>query len=176
MSRSIHEEARRVLYRHGHFRFDAFSAGSRPLDEVIECISVFSGLQSITLRLDVNVAISLGHSKEKFFRSATMLTNYLARLVFHGPPRRCVVDIEVGEYIAFVFGESHITKEFIHALGSLTGFKTVEVKVGVSKMEERRWLLAYCAALDERLEMTLGKGEPWHLSERGVFILSYHPR
>lgn len=136
VSRLIHEEAKRVLYREGDFHFNAFSVRSPPLHEEIEHIPDLTQLQDITLHLDTGVAFLLGYDKLDLVRSGTMLINHFAKLDLGVPRKRCLVKIEFILDASFLFGPHKTAAEFKDALGCLTGFKTVEVRVG--HLQKRR--------------------------------------
>lgn len=173
-----YEEAKRVLYRHGHFHLNAFTAGSPPLHEEIENIPDITLLQDITINLDVGTAFSLGYEKAKFAGSATMLINYIARLDPAFPGKRCVVVIELVLDASFLLGLVMTAGRFKDALGRLTAFRTVEVKIGHLRMRlggDLDCMAPLYNALDERLAMTLGGGEKG-CDEEGRFCLVYHPR
>lgn len=177
VSRSTYEEAMRVLYRHGHFRFNAFSAGSPPLHEAFENMSAITLLQDITLRLDVGTAFSFDYFKLQFAGVATMLVNHIAKLDPGVPRKRCVVEIEFVLDQAFLLGLFKTAGDFKDALGCLTGFNTVEVKLGHLKMRLGgvvESMIPLYNALDERLATTLGEGKGRY--KKGHFCLVYHPR
>lgn len=178
VSRLIYEEAKRLLYRHGHFHLNAFTAGSPPLHEEIKNIPDIRLLQDITINLDVGTAFSLGYKKAKFAGSATMLISYLARLDPAFPGKRCVVVIELVLDASFLLGLVMTAGRFKDALGRLTAFRTVEVKIGHLRMRlggDLDCMAPLYNALDERLAMTLGGGEKG-CDEEGRFCLVYHPR
>ncbi|CAD6582533.1 MAG: hypothetical protein ASARMPREDX12_000973 [Alectoria sarmentosa] len=177
VSRSTYEEAKRVLYRHGHFRFNAFSKGSPPLHEAFKNMSVITLLRNITLHLDVGTAFSLGYIKLDFAGVATRLVNHIAKLDPAVPRKRCVVEIDFVLDQDFLLGPSKTAWDFKDALGRLTGFDTVEVKIGHLKMRlggAVESMIPLYNALDEMLAMTLGKGKGRY--EMPHFCLVYHPR
>lgn len=61
VSRSTYEEAKRVLYKHARFRFDAASAYSPRLREEIRKFPAIEMLQDITIYLDIRVEMSRGY-------------------------------------------------------------------------------------------------------------------
>lgn len=174
VSRSIHREAKRVLYRQCHFHFNAFSVRSPPLHEEIEHIPDLTLLQDITLHLDTGAAFLLGYNKLELVRSGTMLINHFANLDSGVPRRHCLVEIEFILDFSFLFGAYKAARDFKDALGSLTGFKIVEVKIGHLQKRRLEYMFPLYKALDERLTMTLGEGEGGY--NEGRFCLIYRPQ
>ncbi|KAL9126825.1 MAG: hypothetical protein Q9175_007853 [Cornicularia normoerica] len=173
VSRSTHEEAKRVLYKHGIFRFDAFSADAPPLHEEIGNVPAVTLLQDITLHFDTGTAFSIGHNWMGVVRSATMLINHFAKLDPSARRTRIVVEV-IAVFAAEAFLEpSKTAGDFKDALGHLAGFQTVEVKIGHVKMKRLECMVPLYKALDEKLAMTLGNGEGGY--EEGRFCLVYHP-
>lgn len=178
VSKATYEEAKRVFYRYGRFRFDLFKAGSpAPPQEILLGIPAIPLLQDVVLRLDVGAAFGLGLSKPDFAAVATKLVNAFARCDSGVPRRRCVVEIECVLDTAFLVGSCRTAHGFKEALGRLTGFKTVEVKMRTLPMRRRLILdrlFPLYDALDERLAMTLREGKVGH--REGYPRLVYHPR
>ena len=107
-----------------------------------------------------------------------MLISYLARLDPAFPGKRCVVVIELVLDASFLLGLVMTAGRFKDALGRLTAFRTVEVKIGHLRMSlggDLDCMAPLYNALDERLAMTLGGGEEG-CDEEGRFSLVYHPR
>lgn len=177
VSRSMYEEAKRSLYRLGHFRFHAFSAGSPPLHEGVEKLPALAFLQDVTINLDVGTAFSFDYEKPRFGTVAAMLINHFARLDASVQRKRCVVEIDFVLDASFLIGLCSPAGYFKDALGCLTRFKTVEVKMGHLQMRLGggvEGMIPLYDALDKRLAKTLGEGKG-RLEERR-FCLEYHPR
>lgn len=177
VSKSISEEAKKVLYRHGHFRFTAFAAGSPSLHESFGSVPAIKLLQDITVRLDVRPAVSLGCDKPDFARAATTLIDQFARLDVGVQRKRCVVEVELVITLDFMLGVTETARGFKNALSRLTGFRTVEVKIGHLQLSVGGGLegvIQWYDVLNEELAMTLGEGIA---SRENVHLcLMYHPR
>ena len=177
VSKSTYEEAKTFLYRHGHFRLNALSASSPPLHENVENIQDMKMLQDITIRLDFGTAFSLGYDKFEFAGVATMLIDRFARLDPGVQRKRCVVEIELVLDAECLLGHCNPAGHFKDALGRLTGFKTVKVKIGHLQMRlggGPEYVMPFYHALGKRLARTLGK-EQGRLEERRLCLM-YHPR
>lgn len=123
VSRSTYEEAKRVLYRDGQFRFDIFSADSPPLHKDINNMQAITNLQDIILRLNVCEALKIGYNRLDIVRFATMRINYFAKSNPGVPRIRCVVEFGSILDVNYLMESPRAVEAFKDALGHLTGFK-----------------------------------------------------
>lgn len=175
VSRPIYEEAKRVLYRNGHFRFNNLVSDRPLLHEVIHSMPAITLLQDITLPIVILVGIldNLGSGE-----MATTLINSFAELDPGVTRKRCVVEIEiVRDPVARFWRRSNTAVDVTNALGRLTGFKTVEVKLGYSLHwgdgPGKRRVKSLREALSESLTMKFGEAEKG--SDERCFCWIYHP-
>ncbi len=177
VSRSTHEEAKRVLYRYGHFRFDMFSADSPYLHRTINSTPAIADLHSIILHFDLGGALMQGYTNLEVDEFAPMLLRDFAKLHPGVPRSRCVVEFECRHSLLDLLDSSKTPEDFKDALGQLTGFKTVALKI---KHRELEWgmgfgyMIPQYNALNEDLARSLGKGEGGCDGEG--YRLVYHPR
>ena len=177
VSRSTHEEAKRVLYRYGHFRFDIFSADLPSLHEKINSTPAIADLRSIILHFDLDGALMQGYTMLEVDKFAPMLLRDFAKLHPDVPRSRCVVEFECRFSLTDLLDSYKTPGDFKNALGQLTGFKTVVLKI---KHRELQWgmgfgyMIPQYNALNEDLARTLGKGEGGCDGEG--YRLVYHPR
>ena len=161
VSRSTYEEAKRVLYRYGHFHFNAVGNGEPPLHKGIAGIPALEMLQDVTININARAGGYLGHGNTEVVGFATKLINHFAALKSNIPRKRCVVEIDFFSAMDFVEVSSEITSDFKDAVGRLAGFENVELEVGYlhSYRNPGELLVSLCASLDEMLAMRLGKGK-----------------
>lgn len=203
VSKSTHQEAKQVLYRHGTFRFDSFETEPRPLYEAIKNLPDIDLLQSIIYHF--NTALHVWYTDDPVWGhrgythpvefavlpvglyynyaaspvgTATKLINHFAKLDYSSPRSRFVVDIVAGDGSEFFLGAGRDSGVFQDALSRLTGFKKVEVKLECTQTEHWNFIFPLVQALDEKLAITLGDSE--RDSEEGPkggrSCLVYHPR
>ena len=90
---------------------------------------------------------------------------------------RCIIGAILND------GDEFLEGSFSDALGKLTGFETVLLRLtcnysgsdGVPKRVPRLRFVAY-KDLDEYLSATLGPGEGRYFDASGAYCLNYHPR
>lgn len=173
VSRSTHKEAKRALYRHGHFLFNNLSSCGPLLHEVIDSMPAITLLQNITLHINVG---AIFHDELVFAKSATGLINSFADLDPGVPRKRCVVEIE--PFLSHSCGTYNTATDLTDALGRLMGFKTVEVTVGYSgfrwfSRSAEEFMKPLLDALDETLTKNFGKVKKG--SDKRCFCWIYHP-
>ena len=183
VSRPTYDEAKRVLYRHGHFHFSLFWAGLPPLFQGIRPIPGLEKMQAITIHVEPRIGSGLGHDNTKVIEYGTALINYFAGLDSGVQRKRCVID--VGFYTAWdlVDVALEITDGFKDAIGRLTGFKAVKLKISYFNeltgsrrrtLGPKQVLNTLCTSLDEMLALKLGKGK--QVNGRLYHHWTYHPR
>lgn len=127
VSRSISEEATRVLYRNAHFRFNNLSVNGSYLHETIHRIPAITLLQDITLHVGICAFVP---NELVCGERATRLIDFFADLDPGVPRKCCVVEIELYQTIIPSSFDTYITaSDLTDALGRLMGFKTVTVTV-----------------------------------------------
>ena len=183
VSRSTYDEAKRVLYRHGRFHLSALRTGLPPLHQEIRRIPGLENLQDIIIHVDPRVGSGLGHGNTKVIEYGTALINYFAELDSGVQRKRCVIQVDFFKAWDFLDVALEITDGFKDAIGRLTGFKAVKLKISYFNelMGPRRRLLGQrqvlntlCTSLDEMLAMKLGKGKQVHGMKDHSWI--YHPQ
>ena len=183
VSKSTYDEAKRVLDRHGHFQFSVLRSGLPPLNQEIRRIPDLEKLQNITIHVDFCVGRCLGHDKTKVIEYGTALINYFAGLDSGVQRNRCVIKVDFFSAWDFLDVSLEITDGFKDAVGRLTGFKAVKLKISYCSvisgprtrvLGPRRLLTTVCTSLDEMLAMKLGKGK--QVRGRTDHSWFYHPQ
>lgn len=124
-------------------------------------------LQDINIFLDVGVKMLGRYNKVQLVESATTLINHFAGLDSAAPRKRCVVEmvfISIGDFVISQRGEM---VQFREAMGRLTGFRVVELKMWKLQVNITpvNFLLAMFACSGEMLVTRLGNEERVHGQE-----------
>ena len=171
VSRSTYDEAKGVLYRYGRFQFSALMTGLPPLHQEIRRIPGLEILQDITIHVDHHEGCCLGHDSTKVIKYGTALINYFAGLDSGVQRKRCVIKVDFFSSWDFLEVASEMMGGFKDAVGRLTGFKAVELKISYYNdrlgPKGRLWAPrptpnTLWTSLDEMLAMKLGKGKQVH--------------
>ena len=179
VSWSTYDEAKRVLYRHGHFRFDVVAADSPPLRKEILGIPAIEMLQDITIRLDASVAKSLGYNEFEIVEYAITLIKYFAGLDSNVPRNCCVIETVSISPMEFFGPCACALLGFRDAVSRLTGFKTVELKIWYSQRsavfaDAANFLSRLFTSPDGSLVVGLGDGE--RVFEQEHVRCIFHPQ
>ena len=181
VSKSTYEEAKKILYRHGHFILRAGLSGSPLRPGILGNISVLTlqQLQDITIRLDVRVTTEFRYSRTENVESATTIINQLVRLDQGVQRKRCVVDLAFKldwEERPEHKGTAGVWADFKNALRRLGVFKTVEVNMDYLQM--RGWAgfsaKPFCELLVKEVPFGLGEGKREDGHDRLCF--TYYPQ
>ena len=129
-------------------------------------------MQRITVQVDI-LSIYPKTTRLAILQSTTSLLH-----LFSGPtiPRaHCAITILFAKD-----ANPLLEASFLKALGELTGFKTVALKLAClrnGRVDLRKKQLATYKSIDEYLTVMLGPGEAGNLDEDGAYHrLTYHPR
>ena len=183
VSRSTYDEAKRALYRHGHFHFSVLRAGLPPLPQEIRRIPGLEKVQEITINIDPRIGSGLGYENTKVIEYGTALINYFAGLDSGIQRKSCVIEVSFFTALDFLDVALEITDGFKDAIGRLTGFKAVKLKISYitelmgprrRTLGPRQVLNTLCTSLDEMLALKLGKGEQMNGRKDHRWI--YHPQ
>ena len=183
VSKSTRQEAKKALYRHGEFLFDAFLALPPPPFDGIKDLPGIELLQKTTLNFDTGInpwysRYPMGVTTHTdAVGSATKLIDHFAKLDYSVPRTRFVVNLVAHSVIEDFLGAGDDAGNFKDALSRLTGFKKVDVKLSW-EMDRPLSVFVLIQALDEKLAMTLGDGEidSEECFEGGRSCLVYHPQ
>ncbi len=177
VSRSIHEEAKRVLYRYGHFRFDIFSANSPYLHRTINSTPAIANLHTIILRFGLGAACTQGYAQLGIDEFAAMHIRDFAKLHLGAPHSYFVFEFRSAFAFTYLMDSDMTSGDCKDALGQLTGFKTVVLRIRHSERESGAgldYMISQYNAFNEDLAKALGKGEGGCDGEG--YRLVYHPR
>ena len=189
VSRSTYDEAKRVLYKHGRFRFSALRTGYKTgyrtalpaLHQQIRKIPGLEELHDIIIHIDPSEGRCLDHNNMKVIEYGTALINYFAGLDSGVQRKRCVIQVDFFSAWEFLDAAFELKDGFKDAVGRLRGFKAVKLEIsfcdkynGPRFSGPRRILNTLCTELDEMLALKLGKGEQVHGRTDHSWV--YHPQ
>ena len=183
VSRSTHDEAKRVMYKHGRFQISALRIGSPPINLEVLRLPGLEQLQDIVIHVDPHAGRHYGYEDTKVIECGTVMINFFAGLDSSIQRKRCKIQVRFVRAWDLLDAVLEITDGFKDAVGRLTGFKTVQLKI--SYFDEligprrrlsgpRRVLNTLCTSLDEMLALKLGKGE--QVNGRTEHSWVYHPQ
>ncbi len=175
VSKSTYQEAKMVLCKQGHFRFDDFAVSSLSLPE-IRSIKGLEMLQDITIHIGVLGSMSFRHRNDGLPEWKNMLIKYFASLESKVPRKRCVIEVDFSTEMGYVLKMVETIQTFRNTLSRLTGFRVVELKTGYLQMGGLLIdsPIALCNLLDKKLGMTLGEAKRFYAE--GHISLIYHPQ
>ena len=183
VSRSTHDEAKRIMYKHGRFQISALRIGSPPINLEVLRLPGLEQLQDIVIRVDTFAGRHHGYEDSKVIECGTTMINHFAKLDSSIPRKRCKIDVNFFKALDLLDVALEMTDGFKDAVGRLTGFKTVHLKMSYISvlvgprtrlLGPRRVLTWLCTWLDEMLALKLGKGE--QVNERTEHSWVYHPQ
>ena len=177
VSMSTRQEAKKALYRNGHFHFDAYLSFPPPPFDEIEYLPCIELLQNITVRFDTRSNFWYGRDPNAV-TGVTKLIDYIAKLDYSAPRTSLVMNLIAARGDENFLGASDDAGNLKDALSRLSGFKKVEIKLEWDQMRQRNLVLPFVQALDEKLAITLGDSE--RVFEEGLgegrSCLVYHPQ
>lgn len=161
VSKSTYEEAKRVLYKHGQFCFDAVSVYSPRLREEIRNVPALEMLQDINIYLNTRSEPTGERDRRVILvESATTLVNYFAGLNSSVPRKRCVVETVSISVVGMSRSYSRALIQLRDAICRLTGFQVVELTMWdlLGIWDPAAYLATLFACLGEMLMTSLGGG------------------
>lgn len=151
VSKSVHEEAKLILYKCGTFFFNVPQAIAALRHSLLST----ADLQNIIIDLDFDIIFSSLHSQD-----ATDLVKHFAQQNSTLTRRSCEVQFRFVSETDFLLGEMGEVKALKDAIGELKGFRTALVKVARSRWKLRK-MMEHVLPFDEELgtywEGPLGK-------------------
>lgn len=154
-----------------------------PLNQEIRRIPGLEQLQDIVIHIDPCTGRFHGYDHTQVIESGTALINYFAGLDSGIQRKSCKVQVGFVSAYDFLDVALEITDRFKDAIGRLTGFKAVELKITYYNeimgprgrlSGPRQVLNKLCTSLDGMLALKLGKGEQVNGGKDHSWI--YHPQ
>ena len=168
VSKTVHEEAMLILYKCGLFFFNVPTAIT-PLQ--MGRLNT-ANLQNVIIHLDLIIALTAYNGLETtkcITHSAAAMIKHFAKLDKTLPQTTCTVQIGCNFESDFISGE---LEELIDAIGELTRFSTVTVKLSFQTDWDRSWYHGWLkAALGE-----LGRKQAITSDDGLWYCWRYHPR
>ena len=174
VSKSIHEESKYILYRCGTFAFEVFKTydmlNQRSLKET-------AYMQNVIIDVEVRDPVKItSHPRRSHWKNevaSEVISHFGAHSDSNMPRASCVVKIRLDALAYPLFDFRRIAKRFYDALGSLTGFRYVEVRITRASVRNTR-RISRASEMGKYLKGKLGRMEEG--IEEGCFCMIYHPQ
>lgn len=168
VSKSIHEEAKPIFYKYGTFRFEFPKANTTFRPSFLNTVN----LQNIIIDLDFRTI----YSSRLGDKETANLVKHFAQPETTLPRQSCTVRIHFTDGLEFAWEWLEDSDALVDAVGGLTGFKTVSVKIAHLIWDrEKEWPLTAYEDLWTRWEGTLGKRKEFGWDDAVWLSQTYHP-
>lgn len=177
VSTFIHEDSKRILHRCGTFAFDLWKTYGMLKQSTLKEIAY---MQHVTIDVDFRSSLQISSyprsSHWKIEAASEVISHFGAHSDSDMPRASCVVKIRLDGWGYMLFGSSGKAKQFHDALGSLTGFRYVEVRMTRVRARDPypKYRILRIIELGKYLEGKLGRMEEG--IEEGYFCMRYHPQ